>query len=98
MLGILSLAAGAGCMMLAHSLFSGAHFLVADWVGDQREMQDGAVSPGYWREVLGYFPFYLPAIIAVLTGLVFAGLGGGLLWRVSRRGAPTAATSRKPQE
>jgi hypothetical protein len=79
-------------MIVAYYLFAGAHFLVTDWVGDQREMQDFAVSTPYWRDVLGYFLFYLPSFIAGFVGLVFSGLGGGILLRVSKRVSHAAAT------
>jgi hypothetical protein len=91
LLGLILLAFGACCVFVAYYLFSGAHFIVTDGVGDQREMQDFAVSTPYWLDVLRYLPFYLPSLIAGLVGLVFSGLGGGLLLRVSKPDSRAAA-------
>jgi hypothetical protein len=92
MLGLLSLAVGACFLIGAYYLFAGVHFLVTDWVGDQREMQDFATSTPYWQDVLGYFLFYLPSLFAGFMGLLFAGLGGSLL-RSSRLPPSEVATS-----
>ena len=78
-------------MIVAYYLFSGTHFLVTDWVGDQREMQDFAVSTPYWQNVIVYFQFYLPSLIAGFVGLLFAALGGGLL-RVTKLDSCEAGT------
>lgn len=67
---------------MAYYLFTGTHFLVTDGVGDQREMQDFAVSTPYWRDVLGYFPFYVPSIIAGFIAVPFIWLGVDSFLRV----------------
>lgn len=90
-LGLLSLAIGACGVVVAYYLFAGAHFLVSDWVGDQREMQDFAVSTPFWRDVLGYFPFYAPSLIAGLIGLLFIGLGAASFLRAPRSNSSTTS-------
>ena len=82
LLGLTLSAVGSAGVVLAYYLFSGVHFFVKDAVLDQREMQDFQVDSPYWLDLLGYFWFYLPALVVGILGVVFFVGGISVLFRI----------------
>ena len=74
-------AVAACCAFAAWRAFPVVPFIVADAVGDLRQMRDDGPQSPYWMDFIGYVPFYLiPSIFgffSLVSGLFAISLLGG---------------------